>query len=289
MNRSFEVRAGARRWFLKLASDPSIRAGLGRWHRWGERLETRYRAPRALAWVDVEGTPFAGILFEWIEGSPPRRAGRDLFVRVATVLARLHDDETLRRDLSVAFDPSRTCAALFRDTLHERFVEDLKGIAAQPPPFVDEDRLRLLGDQAAELDRLVSSCRAFDEPADAPTHGDPWLDNLIVTADSSVRVVDWDDLGLGDPVLDWAILLGPGRRDRRVAIERSDLIPRALSGAELTRLRVWSRATALDWVIDPLADWVDADPATPHGRALKRVNRRVHEAALARYVKRYLT
>lgn len=286
VNRSFEVRSGARRLFLKLASDPAIRAGLRRWREWGERLETLYGAPRTLAWVTIPGTPFAGLLSQWVDGSPPETLTRELVERVAPILDRLHHDPTLQAGLAGSFPPS-TCADRYRDTLHDRFVEDLKGIARSPPPFLDPERLRWMEAKASELHTLISSERAFDETAGSPVHGDPWLDNLIVRRDGSVHLVDWDELAPGDPVEDWAILLGPGRRDLGIAIERRHLLPRPLTGAEEARLGLWSRATALDWVIDPLADWVEADPETDHGRAVRRANERLHEEAFARYTARY--
>jgi len=288
VNRSFEVRAGAARFFLKLTSDADVRAGLGRWHDRRERLETLYGAPRALAWVHVEGTPFAGLLLEWVEGTTPKMLTPGLVGRVGPLLDRLHADGTLREGLAEVFDASRSCAERYRESFHDRFVEDLKGIASDPPPFVDRERLHWMETEAARLHRMVSASRAFEGPADAPVHGDPWLDNLIAGGDRGIRVVDWDELALGDPVHDWAVFLGPGRRDLRTAVERMHLVSRPLTDAERERLRLLARATSLDWVIDPLADWVDADPESAHGRAVRRANEPLHEEAFARYSARHV-
>jgi hypothetical protein len=64
---SFQVSDGERRIHVKLAAEqPEMR----RWMAVHEYLEQHYRAPRVLAWVDLPGTTYGGLAFEWIIGRP---------------------------------------------------------------------------------------------------------------------------------------------------------------------------------------------------------------------------
>src|ERR1043165_3617260 len=57
---SFTVRAGERTFHVKLDAD------LSTWRRVAPMLEARYRAPRLVDWVEVDG--HTGAVFEHIEG-----------------------------------------------------------------------------------------------------------------------------------------------------------------------------------------------------------------------------
>jgi hypothetical protein len=53
------------------------------------------------------------------------------------------------------------------------------------------------------------------------------------------------------------------------------------------RLRLWARATLLDWVIDPLSDWVGAASEPEQGAAIRAANEVVHANALGLYLELY--
>jgi hypothetical protein len=72
-------------------------------------------------------------------------------------------------------------------------------------------------------------------------------------------------LELGDPAVDWAMLFGP-RRDDPGRVAEGTLPPGlALDPSVRERLAIYSRASLLDWTIDPLADWINAGEAPECG------------------------
>lgn len=104
---------------------------------------------------------------------------------------------------------------------------------------------------------------------------------MLVTEDARWYLLDWDDLQLGDPVLDVAMVGGPTLDD----LERR-VIPAAhgeLSNTEIERVRLYHRMMLLDWVIDTLADWIDSAKTLTNPTDYRAEKRDVHERALALY------
>ncbi|MGH7541975.1 MAG: phosphotransferase [Gemmatimonadota bacterium] len=248
-------------------------------------LAARYRAPRMVGWIDRCEPWAGGPVFEWIEGVTPACLDCLPVSAVGALLRELHSDSRLGASLARLGDRVTTCAEAYRRSYHERFTEDLAFIAAAPPPFVGRDTLDWMRAEAGALESRVLASAAFAEPADSPVHGDMWLDNLLVSGDRWY-VLDWDGLGLGDRVVDWAMLFGP-TQDRVRVDERQARSAAALGAAERERLGAYARASLLDWIIDPLADWVQAGSEPLHGEAVRARNGRVHREALAFYRERY--
>ncbi|MGD8331227.1 MAG: aminoglycoside phosphotransferase family protein [Acidobacteriota bacterium] len=286
VNRSFRVVAGRTTYHVKLTAEPHALRGLERWRALADRLAERYRAPAMLAWIDLPASPFAGPVFEWIDGSRPE-ALRGAVRRDAVAMARrLHDDAETRDELTRLGDVAQSCAEAYRSTYHDRFIEDMKQVRAEPPSFVGADLAGRLDAEIAALAAQVTDSAAFAAPADAPSHRDLWLDNLMVAADGTLKVLDWDELGLGDPMMDWAMLFGPDRRRVR-PVDPDEIGDLGFDAGQRERLRIYARASLLDWVIDPLADWIEAANEPRHGAAVRDNNRRVHDSALSLYRERY--
>lgn len=286
VNRSFRVVAAGTTYHVKLTAEPHALRGLERWRALADRLAQRYRAPAMLGWIDLPASPFAGPVLEWIDGSRPE-ALRGAVRRDAVAMARrLHDDEELRGELTRLGDAVQSCAAAYLGTYHDRFVEDMKLVRGAPPPFVGADLMDWLHAEIAALAAQVTDSAAFAAPADAPSHRDLWLDNLMVTADGTLKVLDWDEIGLGDPTMDWAMLFGPDRRRVR-PVDPDEIGDLGFDAGQRERLRIYARASLLDWVIDPLADWIEAANEPRHGAAVRDNNRRVHDSALSLYRGRY--
>jgi streptomycin 6-kinase len=268
VNRSFQVTDGRTRLHLKLAVDPEIRAGLRRFWEIGP-LMARYRAPAPIAWIEA----------------PPSIDG-PLAEEVVSVVGRLHADRELAARLQTPGVPA-TCADVFRQGYAERFYADLEGVESEPPPFVPPATVAWLRGEAEAIDAAVAAAPAFGEAADAPTHGDLWIENLLVTPGGEWFLLDWDGLTLGDPALDWGMLFGPTRTDPRTAADRA-LPPTITSDpAVRERLSIYARASLLDWTLDPLSDWIDAGEAPEHVAEVRAEKERIHRTALDAYRRRY--
>lgn len=285
VNHSFRVTDGRARLHLKLAGGADERAKLRRWLEVADLLEARYHAPRVLRWIEIPATPFAGLLFEHVDGQAPERLTPGLRARVVPLFAALHADRELAARIASPEAPA-TCADVYHGTYHERFTEDLAHVAKTPPPFVDAAALAWMGGQARRMEETVRASGAFGLPADAPTHGDPWISNLLMADGGAITLLDWDELAPGDPALDYAILLGPSAADLRpLDVAAADDLPEDAALRE--RLRIYARATLLDWIIDPLVDWVEAAAVPAHAAEVRAEKERIHRAATALYRARF--
>ncbi|HYR12484.1 MAG TPA: phosphotransferase [Longimicrobium sp.] len=284
VNRSFQVTDGRARLHLKLANEPKIRDALRRFWTIREMMSDRYHAPRALAWVEVPGTDYVGILSPWIDGAAPESLDERLAEVVVRCIDGLHHDRELAAHLS---DDPVTCADVYLRTYHRRAMEDLEFIAPDRPPFVSAALLEWMRGEVAALEAAVRAAPAFAQVADAPTHGDLWLNNLLVTPGGEWSVLDWDDLALGDSALDWCMLFGPSLGDLRPVTERAVPPLVTADAAARERLAIYARASLLDWIIDPLSDWIGATEAPEHLDEVRAEKERIHRAALAAYRARY--
>jgi aminoglycoside phosphotransferase (APT) family kinase protein len=203
-------------------------------------------------------------------------------------VARLHADRELAARLQGLGAPA-TCADVFARTYAARFAADLAGVEGERPPIVSPATVAWMRGEVEAMDAAVAAAPAFHEAADAPTHGDLWIENLLVTPGGEWFLLDWDDLAAGDPALDWGMLFGPTRTDLRTAVERT--LPSQVTSdpAVRKRLPLYARASLLDWVLDPLADWIDADEAPEHVAEVRAEKERIHRAALDVYRRRYGT
>ena len=287
VNRSFRLSDGRLTAVLKLASSPESRLDLERWRSLAGVLARHYHAPRMLAWIDVEIIDSAGPVFEWAKGTTPEQLDSVPLDAMRAVLDKLHSDARLAAALVNLGDPVQSCHHAYRRCYHRRFTSDLEFIAATPPPFVTAAALEWMYAEVAFLEREISASAAFAEPADRPVHGDLWLNNLIV-GPTSWHILDWDGLMLGDPAMDWAMFFGPTRLQLRPSRSAADYAVSLGPGAR-QRLRWYGRASALDWIIDPLADWVQSWNEPFHGESIRIANERVHREAMASYNTRYGT
>jgi aminoglycoside phosphotransferase (APT) family kinase protein len=286
VNRSFQVTDGRATLHLKLACEPEIHDALRRFWELRGLMAERYHAPDAVAWIDVPGTEYAGILSRWIDGAPPAALDERLAAEIAAAVRRMHADRELASRLPAPATPA-TCADVYRRTYDQRFVADLEYIHAQRPPFVPARTAAWMRAEAERLEAAVSAAPAFADEANAPTHGDLWLNNLLVAAAGEWYVLDWDDLALGDPALDWCMLFGPSRSDLRTTTDRA-LPPGIVTGAAMReRLALYARASLLDWIIDPLSDWIGATEAPEHIDEVRAEKERIHRTARAAYHARY--
>ena len=281
VNRSFRVADARATRFFKLTSDSDVQRGLERWRKNAERLTLRYHAPRMLGWLDLGS--YCGPIFEWLDGTPAVSLDGEFRDEICGVIRALHADADLAEHLAADGAVVESCAHAYLGLYHRRFVEDLKYVESEPPPFVGTELLGWMHEQVAALENSVGESLAFQEVADAPVHADLWLNNTLVDATGRWYLLDWDGLRLGDPVMDWSMLFGPGRAEPREADVAGVAARLELTPAQEERLHVYARAALLDWIIDPLSDWVGSAHEPEHGEQMRAANERIHSAALRGY------
>ena len=290
VNHSFRIGDGSTLFHLKLASDAEALRGLRQWRSLGSALEP-YHAPPIVEWVSLPEVRCEGPLTAWIDGLSPERVTRNLAGQVLPVIARMHADREIatriaraRPELTVA----PTCADAFLATFGDRFTEDLKSVELERPPFVRKATVAFMRDEIARFEDTVRRSSAFQTPVASPVHGDLWTNNLLVTAESDSDVglwylLDWDDLHVGDPVMDFAMFFGPTACDLAGPDCVDAVEPFLKAGAERERFALYRRASLFDWLIDSLADYLDADAAPEYATEVRAEKRRIHIEALELY------
>jgi hypothetical protein len=285
-NASYQAGDGRRRVHLKLTADAAEQDALRRWQRCGSLLQGRYHGPTIVGWLEVAGTAYQGLAFEFIDGQHLDGFQMpDVLGELLSVLGRLHADADLAGELAPV-GPHRT----YLDCLESRYLEtlrqDLREVAAEPPPFVGPARLNWLGEQVGLLGQLARDSGAFAGAAREVVHWDVWWDNVLVSPAGDWYLLDWDDVGPGDPAMDFAgavfpLTCGPAAR------RWQDLPIPAADEAFAARMALYHRALMLDMVIDVLADWVECRVA-PESQAEVRARKRAeHEQFLRLYQAEY--
>jgi hypothetical protein len=233
---SYAVRVGDRALWAKVAADEDQDWALTTWSRLAELLAERHAAPPVLDTIAVAGRP--ALLFPFLDAPVATRATLlERYDEARAVLTGLHGDAALADLLG----PPTTTADCFRGLWLARFEADLDVVEG----YLAKDLHAFLADEVDALGALVDE---LDQPVHAAVHGDPWHENFL-TAPDRLWLLDWEELAIGDPVVDDAIL-------------RCDTLgtdPR--HWPDTPAHRVARRALMLDAVLDVAADWVEsADP-----------------------------
>jgi fructosamine-3-kinase len=233
---SFAVRLGERQLWAKVAAHADEEVSLATWAEVAGLLADRHGAPEVVDVLSVEG--HTALLFPYVDALPATRATlHERHDEAAELLAGLHAD----RELAERLGEPTTTARCFREVWLERFESDLDVIEG----YVAKDLHAYLADQVDLLGSLVDG---LDDEVHSAVHGDPWHENVLLAPDR-MWLLDWEDLTIGDPVLDDAIL----RHDALGTDPR--LWPDTPADA------VARRALMLDAVVDTAADWIEnTDP-----------------------------
>ncbi len=233
---SFAVTVGRRRFWAKVAADDDADWPLTTWSRVADVLAERHAAPPVLEVLAIGGR--TALLFPFIDAPVATRAMlHERYDEAQSILTGLHSDVALADLLGTP----TTTAGCFRKVWLERFVADLDVIEG----YVGKDLHAYLSDEVDELGALVD---ALDIPARSAVHGDPWHENFLVAPDR-LWLLDWEDLAVGDPAMDDAIL-----RHDAVGTDPHHWPDDPVHA-------VARRALMLDAVIDVAADWVEnTDP-----------------------------
>ena len=208
VNHSFTVDDGTRQYHLKITDDRESVGKLRLWREIHHLLELRHQAPKVIDWVDFPGIGFAGLLMEHINGHTANFCETPLLVeRLISLANRLHRDEEIRTRLETR-GARKTCLDHFIETYIDRFTADVEALSNDPPGFVSPMLLHWMRQETELLRQTADSEPAFHRPADQPVHSDLNEGNVLVTPDGFF-ILDWDDLSLGDPAVDFAVLLWP--------------------------------------------------------------------------------
>ena len=99
--------------------------------------------------------------------------------------------------------------------------------------------------------------------------------------------MDWDDLCLGDPALDIAMLLWSPTADGLPPHEH--VLPDDLATNEplVERMAVYRRAQLLYWTVDGIADYMEAESVPEQASAIRAEKEIVYERLLALYFTQY--
>src|SRR5262249_2844580 len=147
-------------------------------------------------------------LQEHVEGSAPDLSRSPyLAAEIGELLNCLHEDTEIQSYFRES-QSGKTYLDHFEETYIERFTSDLEAIAKEMPPFISPALFAFMGKQTKELQTAASAIESFHNPAAEPVHGDLNEGNVLVTP-STWFLVDWDDLSLGDPAIDFAIAFWP--------------------------------------------------------------------------------
>jgi hypothetical protein len=237
---SFAVRVGDRSLWAKVAADPDEEQALATWANVASLLAERHAAPSVLEVLSVAG--HTALLFGYVDAPSADRATlHTRYDEASAVLTALHADT----ELAGLLGGPTTTAESFRSVWVERFEADLDVIEG----YVGKDVHAYLADEVAVLGDLVDGLDGTGHSAvHAAVHGDPWHENWLA-APGRLWLLDWEDLAVGDPVVDDAIL----RHDA--------LGTDPHHWPDEPAYAVARRALMLDAAVDVAADWVEhTDP-----------------------------
>lgn len=286
-NASFNVGDGSRRLHLKLTPDADTQHALRRWQELRTILEDRYHAPTLLGWFAVPGTAYQGPIFDFIEGAFLDGCRMpEIMHDLLRVIGLLHADRELAQKIA-PHGLGRTYLDCFRSRYIEMLREDLETIQMEPPPFISPFRLQWMSAEVDMLETMAQESGAFGETAQAVIHWDLWWNNILVHPSRRWYILDWDDVGFGDPAMDYSTAIFP-LTCRPTNCAWQDFPIPAQDEAFSVRMALYRRIQVLDWVIDVLADWIDCREA-PASQDEVRVRKQAeHEHFLRVYEAEYI-
>jgi thiamine kinase-like enzyme len=277
VNHSFHVSDGPAQFHLKLTGDSDrLRA----WRDCHRILESRYHAPILIRWMEFPEIGYAGLLQQHVAGATASlQDDPALLTQLTQTADHLHRDAELREYLAAVGIP-RTRLDYFVETYIDRFTSDLEIIDALRPGFITNSLFHWMQDQVRELHKAAPLVTGFHDLAVQPVHGDLHEGNILVAGEEWF-IVDWDDLSLGDPAVEFAILLWPMVYATARSWQTFSVPATGWDFAE--RIAVALKAQLLDAVIDTVADYVDAEIVPERQAEVREVKKREHERALELY------
>lgn len=176
-------------------------------------------------WADENGIfSEPATMIEFIDGAPLMNPDDpvEYATQLAQMLARLHD---------VSPEPE------IRSQLRDYNAQEKKDLAqVEPPEYVAGHHLgaQLWAAMRAELDERTLDTGVF-------LHGDYWPGNTLWQGQKLIAVVDFEEIGMGDPALDVATAVVNFRFEPwRDAADHFLAVYRSETGRKLESLRFWS-------------------------------------------------
>ena len=229
---SFAVRVGDRALWAKVAADADEDESLATWARVAGILAERHAAPPVLDVLSVDGR--TALLFPHLDAPQATRGLlHERYDEARALLAGLHSDT----ELAALLGEPTTTADCFRRIWLQRFEADLDVIEG----YVGRDVHAYLSRRST---RSASWSTLSTTPHMPPSMATRWHENFLV-APERLWLLDWEDLSVGDPVVDDAILL------------HDALGTDPHHWPDTAAYAVARRALMLDAVVDVAADWVE--------------------------------
>lgn len=270
---NFGVYDGHSAYHVKLNKE---RDELSAWIRASARLSAMYHAPRLLAPIEIAGR--YGAVFERLPGATAARSTpARVLDEIVLMLNRMHRDPELAELVGGGSRPARDTILQYHIQMCEDDLDEIE--RAVPLPFFGKEGAAWMRTETDALRERIMESGAFDVEVSSAIHGDLWYGNVLVDHDGW-WIIDWDDLKIGDPAHDMSLILFTTATSAADAASRR-FDERAAGFAE--RFQLYARAALLTFVIDPVADWIEA-ASFPTVRDEVRADREnVHRWALARY------
>jgi Ser/Thr protein kinase RdoA (MazF antagonist) len=231
--------------------------------------------PLQIAAVDGGGSRTA-VLFEWIDGaSLSAVADLEPWVRLGELIARVHEHSRTWRPPAWFTRPAWDAEALVGD-------EPRWGPPDPDHAFAADDRAALDACRA-EVSRRLGLIGAGPDRFGL-IHGDLGFDNVLVSNDGTVTIIDFDDSGFSWYLHEFGSVLYPheatgGLRDRRDALVVGYRRVRELSDESLSELPTFLMARRIQTL-----GWMFSRSETAHAERLREQRLRSTPGAVRDYL-----
>ncbi len=206
-NECFKITTLNMVYLLKLSKKEKSINKFRKWYSVGDYLSEKYNAPKLYKWLSIKDTLYQGILMEYVEGEKLNISNTEHIQQVLEIAKRLNNDKILFDKLKS--DINITSSVFFDSFLLNRIGNDYKILSNMQLEPAHKEMLPWLHKEIENIKYMVGSNEFFNVEALTVVHRDLNFDNIVIDNSSQIKIIDWDDLGIGDSIVDSLILLWP--------------------------------------------------------------------------------